>query len=319
EVHVELLKTGRIEDPYVRFNEHKAACMSFLYRTIFSYSPPNGHTHALLEFEGLDTVCDVYLNGTKILATSNQLRTYFYTLDLTNQDVSQSDGIPVLQEKNSILLCFYSAKAYAKPEEAKYGKVCARSVNLGDPSRVYLRKAQYDWRWDWGPELLTCGPYRPITFTTHSAYLADIHTRAYLSMFNISLKLDITLAGSLEHAMKIKVILRDRNEREVRSEVIEFSGSAIQVGGEEGPGNEKQAKYKDVKLWWPIGCGNQALYDAEVALLDQNSQILSTISKRIGFRTVKLVQAPLAEVGQYGNGTTFIFVVNGVGIFIGGT
>ncbi|TFK38913.1 glycoside hydrolase [Crucibulum laeve] len=329
EVHVELLKAGRIEDSYIGFNEHKAACI-----------PPNGHTHALLEFEGLDTVCDVYLNGTKILATSNQLRTYFYTLDLTNQDVSQSDGIPVLQEKNSLLLHFYSAKAYAKAEEAKYGKVRAGSVNLGDPSRVYLRKAQYDWRWDWGPELLTCGPYRPITFTTYSTRLVDIHTRAHVALtdsragesltptFNASLRLDITFAGSLEHAMQVKVILRDGDGREFRSEMVELSGSAIQVGGEEGLGKENQYECKDVlhwvlgeevELWWPVGYGKQVLYEVEVALLDQNAQILSTFSKRIGFRTVELVQAPLAEEDQHGKGTTFMFVVNAVRIFIGGS
>ena len=48
---------------------------------------------------------------------------------------------------NTLLLHFKSAKLIAKDLERKYGRVRAGSVNLGDPSRVYVRKAQYDWRW----------------------------------------------------------------------------------------------------------------------------------------------------------------------------
>ena len=58
-----------------------------------------------------------------------------------------------LQATNELLLHFKSAKRLAKAEEAKYGKVRAGSTNLGDPSRVYVRKAQYDWRYVASPFL----------------------------------------------------------------------------------------------------------------------------------------------------------------------
>lgn len=54
-----------------------------------------------------------------------------------------------LKKTNSLLLHFKSAKLIAKELEAKHGRVRAGSCNLGDPSRVYVRKAQYHWRWDW--------------------------------------------------------------------------------------------------------------------------------------------------------------------------
>ncbi|TFK38898.1 glycoside hydrolase superfamily [Crucibulum laeve] len=126
--------------------------------------------------------------------------------------------------------------------------------------------------------------------------------------------------------MKVKLILRGRDRREVRNELFELSGNAIWVKGEDGPRKEKQAECKDVlywvlgqevELWWPVGYGKRVLYEVEVTLLDQNSQTLSTLSKRIGFHAVELVQAPLAEEDQYGKGMTFIFVVNGMRIFIG--
>ena len=54
------------------------------------------------------------------------------------------------EDKNTLLLHFKSALVEAHALEAKYGRVRAGSCNLGDPSRVYVRKAQFGWRWDWG-------------------------------------------------------------------------------------------------------------------------------------------------------------------------
>ena len=67
-------------------------------------------------------------------------RTYTYALALKGNEC-------IVKDDNVLLLHFKSAKALAKAEEAKYGKVRAGSTNLGDPSRVYVRKAQYDWRY----------------------------------------------------------------------------------------------------------------------------------------------------------------------------
>ena len=47
---------------------------------------------------------------------------------------------------NSLLLHFLSAKKIALELEKEHGRVRAGSVNLAHPSRVYVRKAQYDWR-----------------------------------------------------------------------------------------------------------------------------------------------------------------------------
>ena len=51
---------------------------------------------------------------------------------------------------NSLLLHFKSALLEAEALEEKYEKVRAGSCNLGLPNRVYVRKAQFGWRWDWG-------------------------------------------------------------------------------------------------------------------------------------------------------------------------
>lgn len=50
----------------------------------------------------------------------------------------------------------------------------------------------------------------------------------------------------------------------------------------------------------------------------QDSSVLDVATQCIGFRRVELNQEPLQQPDQYGTGTTFLFEVNGVRIFMGG-
>ncbi|KAG6856280.1 hypothetical protein H0H87_005890 [Tephrocybe sp. NHM501043] len=316
EVHIELLKEGLIPDPYIGFNEHKVQWIGdaeWLYKCSFPFANLSEHEHAVLEFEGLDTVCDVYLNGKEILSTDNQFRTYSYSFSL-------SGDVSILQEMNTLLLHFKSAKALAKAEEEKYGKVRAGSTNLGDPSRVYVRKAQYDWRWDWGPELMTAGPYRPITLKTYSARLNEVHTRASVSFHKITgvsasyLKVDVIIEGSAI-SEAVEVVLKDSAGKELKRERVVLKENATTVCDLVA----WNLSSEDVRPWWPVGYGEQNLYDVQVSLIGPNDYVLDTQFKRIGFRSVELIQEPLAEADQYGTGSTFLFEVNGVRIFIGGS
>ncbi len=85
-----------------------------------------------------------------------------------------------------------------------------------------------------------------------------------------------------------------------------------------------------VEGWYPVGYGKQPLYDLEITLLDkvrsaawidcltnipQNGTELSTSSTRVAFRHAEVIQEKLE--GQ--KGTTFLFEVNGVRVFCGGS
>ncbi|KAF4615614.1 hypothetical protein D9613_012895 [Agrocybe pediades] len=399
EVHVELMNAGVIPDPYVAFNEHKAQSflefyglwidggfpgrigigdVEWLYKCTFPVDTTTAHAHkcAKLVFEGLDTICDVYLNKKRILSTDNMFRTYTYTTDVspgTNQSSSSSASTPVnLETQNTLLLHFKSARARAKELEAKYGRVRAGSTNLGDPSRVYVRKAQYDWRWDWGPELMTCGPYRPITLHLYSTRIADVYARTHIhdpsagsEKCEIGLEVDVSLEGRHsddkdKEKGKLQLFVRLLDEKQghvIRSDYVDIDDTKIKWTR---PQDEVEVRAEDdtdllyptskdglewdgwgvlawkdlqkdgsVKLWWPVGYGEQSLYTLEVYLLKKDpadspaakpsTTILDTIRKRIGFRTVQLVQEPLAEPDKYGKGTTFLFEVNGVRMFMGGS
>ncbi|CCM02300.1 uncharacterized protein FIBRA_04389 [Fibroporia radiculosa] len=316
EVHVELLKAERIPDPFIGFNEHKVQWIAereWLWLSSFPFSSRGDNGKVELCFEGLDTFCDVYLNNRKILAADNMFRSFIVPLDVTT----------LQDQNNQLLLHFKSAKKIAKDLEEKYGRVRAGSTNLGDPSRVYVRKAQYGWRWDWGPELMTCGPYRPVSLITYAARFSSVYPRAIVShapVLSPLLKVDIALAGVLTAPESARFILRNsRNKTVIREEDVPLSISYH---------DREKLEINDaiswdlrdlVELWWPVGYGKQTLYEMEVVLLTQDSNVLDRQIQRIGFRRVELVQEPLREPDQYGQGSTFLFEVNGVRMFMGGS
>ncbi|OCH85238.1 glycoside hydrolase [Obba rivulosa] len=316
EVHVELLRTGLIPDPHLGFNEHKVQWVGereWLYHTTFVYDPDAQYAHIELLFEGLDTFCDVYLNGNLILETDNMFRTY--RIPVGHSALHPSDNI--------LLLHFKPAKLIAKELEEQYGRVRAGSTNLGDPSRVYVRKAQYDWRY--GPELMTCGPYRPIHLICYSVRLDDVHARAFVSpapRLAPSLYVDITVGGSVTAAKRVHIALSSHGGGAmIKDEIFELDGRVGEL-------LQAKAEIKSlvkwdlsglIDLWWPVRYGEQHMYALDVTLLGEDDAVLDKQSKRIGFRRVALVQEPLQEPDRYGHGTTFLFEVNGVRMFMGGS
>ncbi|KAF9076833.1 glycoside hydrolase [Rhodocollybia butyracea] len=309
EIHVELISSGLIPDPYLGFNEHIVQWIGnaeWLYKCSFPYEfRSQGELKTVLEFQGLDTICDVYLNDAKIFSAENMFQTHHVELETSS-----------LKTSNLLFLHFKSAAQYAKAQELLMGRVRAGSTNLGDPSRVYLRKAQYDWRWDWGPELMTCGIYRPIVLTTYSVFLDDMKTSAFVDDDLIcALKVNICLKGNLNEVKKYKMVLKDLQENVIRSEILLVLGEAKS----ELTAVQWTFVKDEVQLWWPVGYGEQRLYNLTLDVLGKDDFPLDTKTLRIGFRSVKLIQEELEEPDQYGTGTTFLFEVNGVRIFMGGS
>jgi beta-mannosidase len=70
------------------------------------------------------------------------------------------------------------------------------------------------------------------------------------------------------------------------------------------------------ELWWPNGYGEQPLYKVEVSLVHGDNSSLGLLDKRnyqLGLRTIELRQ----QEDQWGR--SFIFVVNGIPIFVKGS
>ncbi len=47
-------------------------------------------------------------------------------------------------------------------------------VHQTEVSRGPVRKAQYHWGWDWGPILMTCGPWKPVLLEVWKTRIEDL-------------------------------------------------------------------------------------------------------------------------------------------------
>ncbi|CAI6081498.1 unnamed protein product [Clonostachys chloroleuca] len=294
-VHLDLLHHKLIPDPFIGKNENQVQWVGeaqWVYRTTFSSPKVSGGAKAVLAFDGLDTFATVVLNGEKILETDNMFIPE--RVDVTK--------ILKAQGENELVINFDSAylrgcKLVEKYPDHKWG--CWN----GDVSRLAVRKSQFHWGWDWGPTLLTCGPWRPVNLEIYESRIVDLYA-------NVNVKDSLKSASVTVHApaegpakrVRFDISLRDKH---VTSEVVEIQG--------DGPVNAT-FEVQNPELWYPIRYGAQPLYDFKATLLDGDSEV-DTVTKRIGLRKVALVQKPLQDQ----EGTSFFFEINNIPVFCGGS
>lgn len=148
-IHTDLLSNGLIPDPYYRKNEKALQWIDTLgwdYKTGFAVPAALLKKKTInLVFDGLDTYANVYLNGKLLLSADNMFRQW------------RADVKKLLKANNQLLVRFRSAKKITDSiATAKLPFV------LPDNPRVYARKAQYHFGWDWGPTFITCGIWKPV-------------------------------------------------------------------------------------------------------------------------------------------------------------
>ncbi|KAF2009712.1 glycoside hydrolase family 2 protein [Aaosphaeria arxii CBS 175.79] len=299
EVHRDLLKHGKIEDPFQNLNELSVRWVAeeaWTYR--LSFSPPKGYAHdgskTVLRFEGLDTFASVYLNGSLILESDNMF--VENTVDVTGK----------LKSDNNVLeLTFDSARLRGLDLVEKYKDQHRFIVHQTEVSRGPVRKAQYAWGWDWGPILLTAGPWKPIWLETYTAKIEDVWVEYDLDK-------DLKRASGTLHAQV------DGPGSKVIFEIREKSADKL-VGKYETVvknGTASVPFIAQISLWWPRTYGAQNLYTIKATLVSSEStpQVdLCSVSKTIGFRKTELIQE------KDKRGTSFYFRINDVDIFAGGS
>ena len=149
-VHTDLLANKIIPDPFFGDNEKRLQWIDtcdWIYKTTFVINEKYliGNSAEII-FDGLDTYADVYLNDKLLLKANNMFRGW-------NVDVK-----PFLKiGKNILKINFHSAKNTVD-SIAK----AALPLVLPDNNRVYTRKAQFQFGWDWGPVFIGCGIWKKV-------------------------------------------------------------------------------------------------------------------------------------------------------------
>ncbi|KAF5322547.1 hypothetical protein D9619_000300 [Psilocybe cf. subviscida] len=299
-VHVELLKLKKIPDPFIGLHEWDVQWVGekeWAFKSTLDVTKEElAHSNVDLVFEGLDTFVTVTLNGEEILKSDNQFI---------------SHRVPVKSKlkagSNEILLHFESAFLKGRDIEKQHGKLALWN---GDSSRLHVRKAQYNYGWDWGPILMTVGPWKPILLETYQNRITDLDIRTDVS-------------ESLDASVSATVSVAETNAKYV-SFVVHGPDGSIHAGvsddkiavTDQGSATfNAKLEANEIRLWYPVGYGEQPLYTVEVQLLDENGSVLDKKTEKIAFRRARVVQEKLVDQ----EGLTFLFEINNIRIFCGGS
>lgn len=149
-VHTDLLYNKLIADPFYRNNEKDLQWIDkadWEYKTEFTIDAETiTRKNIQLVFDGLDTYAKVYLNGYLILDADNMFRGFEVNVK------------PFIKNgKNHLQIKFSSAQN--KVDSIALSKL---PFVLPDNNRVYVRKAQFQFGWDWGPKFVGCGIWKTI-------------------------------------------------------------------------------------------------------------------------------------------------------------
>ncbi len=198
-VLTDLLRLNLIPDPFYSDNELKLQWIGetdWRYTTIFN-SPKDfdKDKSVYLVFEGIDTAAAVILNGKELGTVNNMFLKYEY-------EVSSL----LKKKRNKLELVFTSPINYAKELESRYGSLSA-ALNS---ERVFTRKAQYSFGWDWGPKFAVMGLWRPVYLIQRENTSLENFTFSTLFIENRKAKIEIKVNTNqtLNPSQRIKIELK---------------------------------------------------------------------------------------------------------------
>lgn len=303
-VHTDLLDNKKIEDPFYRLNERSLQWIdkvNWEYRTTINLAAEMAQKQNItMEFDGLDTYADVYINDHLVLTADNMFRTWI--VDVKDQLKQGENQVRILL-KSPIFI------GLQKQDDLGFGLPAGNDQSviggLGNNTvSMYTRKAGYHFGWDWGPRLVTSGIWRNVYIRAwDSQKIENIHI-VQKTLTNKAAILKAELEISADQAGKQELNINVNNEL-ITSQAIDLQkGTHIY---------SIDFEIKNPKLWWPNGLGEQTLYSV-TASLGRDQAVADSKTVKTGLRTIKLVRTPDAD----GKGESFYFEVNGRPVFMKG-
>lgn len=291
---LDLQRAGLIEDPF--FGENAARMAKYetfhlWYGRQFRYS--GGTDRVSLDFQGIDTIAEVYLNGSLIGRTENML-------------IPHRIGAEGLREgDNDLVVHLLPAVVWARQLPSAPGDHALFYNYAG----LRVRKAAHMYGWDIMPRLVSGGIWR-------SAALVREKENRIEETYLYPLELQGEGRRS-EVCLYYRLGLR---EDEISRYMIAVEGSC----GESRFSARSRLWFSsghlrffidDSRLWWMADRGAPSLYQVKVRLLLDGEEADRT-EFEFGLRTVELVRTPVTDSGGKGK---FQILLNGERVFIKGT
>ena len=302
-VHTDLLRNGKIEDPFYRLNEHDVQWVDkkdWVYKKALTIDKQTlKKDRIIINFKGLDTYADVYINETKVLEADNMFRAWIV------------DAKPYLKEgENELKILFHSPIKVGLDKYDNYPHVVHSSANdLAEIGQVpgnkwvspHVRKAQCHFGWDWGPRLVTSGIWQDVTLEAwNMSRMQDLFIRQdKITKENAAITAIFEIDAQKEQTATLDLQVNDKVE------------ATQQVQLKKGTHTyEIKLDIANPELWWTNGLGDATLYQFTGKLKTDAGK--DSISHQVGLRDVKIIREKDKD------GKCLYVKLNGIPVFMKG-
>jgi beta-mannosidase len=294
--HYDLWKLGEIRDPYVDRNSLFSEWISqrtWLYKKAFPVGEELKGKRIHLHFEGVDYQAEFFLNGESLGTHTGMFTAVVF-------DVSDK----LFYDTENLLTVVIEPAPYEEPQ-------------VGRTSRVKTLKTRMNYWWDFCPRMVHLGIWDDVYLEVSGLIrIEDVFVRPKLES-------DFSRANVF-----MTVALNSVNQTPVDLEIILRQAGTI-VAREQSHHELKQGQTRletcleilAPRLWWPNGCGEQELYEAEVRILLSSSDGIKPNAEPAALRTVTfgIRQVNLAfNESADPNALAYTFVVNGRKVYAKG-
>ncbi len=294
DVHLDLLRNKLIPEPFYRDNENKLQWIEnadWEYRTTIPVSEKLLNRHNIeLVFDGLNTCAQVYVNGNLLLTSDNMFRTY------------RLNAKPYLKAGDNQLRVVFTSPIQGAE------KIAAKDPwrpETNTQARWYIRKAAYQYGWDWAPRFVTSGVWRPVRLEAwDDARISNLNIRQLdVTGQSAHVLAQVEVTASVESPATVTVHYGLNGKELTVTQTTELHAGINHV--------ELPITIDHPDLWYPAGYGSQPLYTFHAAAAI-GGETQDTSDVRTGLRSVELRREP----DEWGR--SFEFVVNGIPIFAKG-
>lgn len=303
-IQTDLLANKQIKAPFFRTNERDLQWIDkkdWVYTTTFEISENEiKYNHLQLNFKGLDTYANVYLNDSLLLKTDNMFRQW------------SCDIKPFAKHgKNQLRIYFYSpikkglellaASPYGYPagnDQSEIGGVGDKKVS------VFTRKAGYHYGWDWGPRFVTIGVWRPVylemwnNMRINNSYIEQHKINKNIAQLNAK----ISVNSDNNDSVFVTISNKNNNTIYVDKKIDLQRGVNIV---------NLPFSIRQPRLWWCNGLGKANMYDFDISI-KKGAKLLAQQIVSTGLRSLKLIR----KKDKFGE--SFLFELNGVKVFAKG-
>ena len=294
DVHSALLAAGLIPDPYFGKNEEE---IQWVGRTDWVAERVFDVTDALLSkravclrLEHVDTFCEISINGKKVGDTGNRFRRYDF------------DVKPFLKQGSNTITALFRSAELISEEKAKTIPFALPMVDNGKVPHInLLRKPACHGGWDWGIAMMMIG------FAGKTELIGtDLARLDYVTcdQAHQAGRCDVTVTAE---------VMSPAGGEAVLAVTLGEAKASVPVTLTAG-NNRLSAKVtvENPRLWWPNGAGEQALYDLSVSVGE------ASLKRRLGLRTIEVVNKADAGDTSSRPGMSMTFRVNGIDLFCKG-